>query len=73
MLHNFDEVLNFKQLFLKLNHCICNLVGTSPHSLCNELKGTQVVNTGVEAPITDHLRDSPLDLEKYKVLQNFLV
>ena len=28
---------------------------------------------GVEAPITDHLRDFMLDLEKYKVVQFFHV
>ena len=25
----------------------------------------------VDAPITDHLRDSPLDMEKYKAVQKF--
>ena len=50
-------------------------------SLRIELAGVQALNNNkqtnlsggnrVEAPITDHLRDSLLDMEKYKAAQNF--
>ena len=53
--------------------CVQCIAATSPTHSWQDLVSGDILGYGVEAPATDHLRDSTLDLEKYEAVQIFPV
>ena len=48
------------------NHCL--LLMASNYGTAIRNAATRKCGSRIEAPVTDHLRDSPLDLERYEVV-----